>query len=213
MRVVCAIVLLSILTLSSAWYEPTWDSLDKRPLPAWYDEAKFGVFIHWGVFSVPAYGNPSEWFWYNWRTNKVKSCLDFIKDNYPPEFEYADFAPMFTAEMYDPNSWADLFKASGARWVHSSKDGLCTLDISRSVKSDYDNVIWSSLQTHCEGNPPMTGGFPSQKAVMWKHFHFVPSSCPLKTYNISYFVQYVVLYSTVIYREFTINMTHVKCPE
>lgn len=42
-------------------YEPSWDSLDARPLPAWFDEAKFGVFIHWGVFSVPSFG--SEWFW------------------------------------------------------------------------------------------------------------------------------------------------------
>lgn len=42
-------------------YEPTWGSLDSRPLPAWFDEAKFGIFIHWGVFSVPSFG--SEWFW------------------------------------------------------------------------------------------------------------------------------------------------------
>lgn len=45
-------------------YTPEWESLDKRPLPAWYDEAKFGIFIHWGVFSVPSFG--SEWFWINW---------------------------------------------------------------------------------------------------------------------------------------------------
>jgi len=50
-------------------YEPDWTSLDARPLPAWYDQAKFGVFIHWGVYSVPAFG--SEWFWMNWR-GKVK---------------------------------------------------------------------------------------------------------------------------------------------
>lgn len=48
-------------------YEPDWTSLDARPLPAWYDQAKFGVFIHWGVYSVPAFG--SEWFWMNWRGN------------------------------------------------------------------------------------------------------------------------------------------------
>lgn len=42
-------------------YDPTWESLDRRPLPAWFDQAKFGIFIHWGVFSVPSFG--SEWFW------------------------------------------------------------------------------------------------------------------------------------------------------
>lgn len=42
-------------------YDPTWESLDSRPLPSWFDQAKFGIFIHWGVFSVPSFG--SEWFW------------------------------------------------------------------------------------------------------------------------------------------------------
>lgn len=46
-------------------YAPTWSSLDSRTLPAWYDDAKLGIFIHWGVFSVPSFG--SEWFWNNWR--------------------------------------------------------------------------------------------------------------------------------------------------
>lgn len=46
---------------STPRYDPTWESLDSRPLPAWFDQAKFGIFIHWGVFSVPSFG--SEWFW------------------------------------------------------------------------------------------------------------------------------------------------------
>jgi alpha-L-fucosidase len=46
-------------------YTPDWPSLDSRPLPSWYDDAKFGIFVHWGVFSVPAYG--SEWFWWYWK--------------------------------------------------------------------------------------------------------------------------------------------------
>ena len=45
-------------------YEPTWNSLDSRPLPSWFDDDKIGIFIHWGVFSVPSFG--SEWFWTNW---------------------------------------------------------------------------------------------------------------------------------------------------
>ena len=100
-----------------AKYEPTWDSLDKRPLPAWYDEAKFGIFIHWGVWSVPSYGGEAAWFWYGLRTQKIKAYLDFMKNNYPPGYKYEDFAPMFTAELYNPYEWADIFKASGARWV------------------------------------------------------------------------------------------------
>jgi len=50
---------------SNMRYTSDWDSLDSRPLPLWYDDAKFGIFIHWGVFSVPSFG--SEWFWVNWK--------------------------------------------------------------------------------------------------------------------------------------------------
>lgn len=46
-------------------YEPTWSSIDTRPLPDWYDEAKIGIFLHWGVYSVPNRG--TEWFWYDWK--------------------------------------------------------------------------------------------------------------------------------------------------
>ena len=52
----------ALFLVASLAYEPTWDSVDSRPLPEWFDEAKLGIFIHWGVFSVPAFKN--EWYWY-----------------------------------------------------------------------------------------------------------------------------------------------------
>ncbi|CAG2109681.1 unnamed protein product [Medioppia subpectinata] len=96
-------------------YEPNWESLDNRPLPQWYDEAKVGIFIHWGVFSVPAFD--SEWFCYNWAAKKQKNVVDFMTRNYRPGFTYADFAKEFTAEFFDPDKWAQLFKDSGAKYV------------------------------------------------------------------------------------------------
>ena len=121
---------------SATRYKPTWDSLDKRPIPDWYDQAKVGIFIHWGVFSVPSFG--TEWFWsvfissqliyshntmsdntrvinnsinrHQWRTDKSKAFVDFMAHNYRTGFTYQDFAPMFTAEFYDPAQWADIFK-------------------------------------------------------------------------------------------------------
>lgn len=105
-------LLLSTVVCSATRYEPTWKSLDSRPLPGWYDDAKFGIFIHWGVFSVPSFG--SEWFWNYWKSGK-KAEVDFMKKNYPPGFTYADFASQFTAELYDPDHWADVFKAAGAK--------------------------------------------------------------------------------------------------
>ncbi|XP_049961897.1 alpha-L-fucosidase-like [Schistocerca serialis cubense] len=96
-------------------YEPTWDSLDSRPLPQWYDDAKLGIFIHWGVYAVPSFG--SEWFWSNWKGSNNQEYIDFMEKNYKPGFTYQDFASDFTAEFYDPEEWAELFQSSGAKYV------------------------------------------------------------------------------------------------
>ncbi|XP_029669407.1 alpha-L-fucosidase isoform X3 [Formica exsecta] len=97
-------------------FVPTWSSLDNRPLPSWYDEAKFGIFIHWGVFSVPSFG--SEWFWNNWKEEIASTKYhDFMRQRYPPNFTYQDFARDFTAEFFNASEWAELFKASGAKYV------------------------------------------------------------------------------------------------
>ncbi|XP_005607412.1 tissue alpha-L-fucosidase isoform X2 [Equus przewalskii] len=96
-------------------YTPDWPSLDSRPLPGWFDEAKFGVFLHWGVFSVPAWG--SEWFWWHWKGEGRPQYQRFMSDNYPPGFSYADFGPQFTTRFFHPDSWADLFQAAGAKYV------------------------------------------------------------------------------------------------
>ena len=107
-------ILLFSLSYGSAQYKPTWKSLDSRPLPSWYDEAKFGIFIHWGVYSVPSFG--SEWFWYRWKHQQIPSYVEFMKQNYPPNFEYADFGPMFKAEFFNPDTWAEILSKSGARY-------------------------------------------------------------------------------------------------
>ncbi|XP_054013327.1 alpha-L-fucosidase [Hylaeus anthracinus] len=97
-------------------YLPSWDSLDSRPLPTWYDNAKFGIFIHWGVFSVPSFG--SEWFWNNWKEEKGSTKYhDFMKQRYPPQFTYQDFAHEFTAEFFNATKWSELFQASGAKYI------------------------------------------------------------------------------------------------
>merc|ERR1719334_3023118 len=105
---------LGALLLTGAQYTPDWTSLDSRPLPKWYDEAKFGIFLHWGVFSVPSFH--SEWFWKYWKGGS-KGEVEFMKKNYPPDFTYADFAAQFHAELFNPDQWADIFKAAGAKYV------------------------------------------------------------------------------------------------
>jgi len=98
-----------------ARYTADWKSLDARPLPPWFDDVKFGVFIHWGVFSVPGFGHFSEWFWYWWRGAEKPEEVAFMRKNYPANFQYADFAPQFRAEFFDANSWAEIVEASGAK--------------------------------------------------------------------------------------------------
>ncbi|MCL4155950.1 UNVERIFIED_CONTAM: hypothetical protein GTU68_025428 [Idotea baltica] len=98
----------------SGEYKPNWKSLDSRPLPKWYDEAKVGIFLHWGVFSVPSFG--SEWFWKFWH-GQSPNYVDFMKRSFRPGFTYQDFGSLFTAEFFDPEEWADLFGAAGARYI------------------------------------------------------------------------------------------------
>jgi len=102
-------------------YEPNWASLDQRPTPGWYLDAKFGVFIHWGVYAVPAWGAPgqyAEWYWKNMSDrNPTNVWWQFHKQNYGENFDYKDFAPRFTAELYDAKQWADLFVRAGIKYV------------------------------------------------------------------------------------------------
>ena len=97
-------------------FEANWDSLRRYEIPAWYKEGKFGIFIHWGPYCVPAFGN--EWYP---RNMYIEGSPEFEHHvaTYGPhtEFGYKDFLPMFKAEQYDPAAWADLFKAAGARFV------------------------------------------------------------------------------------------------
>ena len=102
------------------------------PRPQWYLDAKFGIFIHWGVYSVPGWGASqqyAEWYWNNIANKKADNpWWQFHKRVYGENFEYKDFAPRFKAELFDPDRWADLFFRSGAKYVvPTSKhhEGFC----------------------------------------------------------------------------------------
>lgn len=113
--------LLAAWTTRAATYAPNWESLDRRPPPAWYLDAKFGIFIHWGVYAVPSWGAPkqySEWYWNHIADRKAGDpWWEFHRRVYGEKFAYADFAPQFKAELYDPAQWAELFARAGARYV------------------------------------------------------------------------------------------------
>lgn len=101
-------------------YLPTWESIDSRPIPHWYQTAKFGIFCHWGVYSVPAIH--SEWMWYNWKVSNSSDIIQYISKNYKPGITYADFAKDLTAEYFNATTFLDIVEASGARYfVFTSK--------------------------------------------------------------------------------------------
>lgn len=97
-------------------YQDNWESLSHRKIAPWYEAAKFGIFIHWGVYSVPAFGN--EWYPRNMYMKDSEEFKHHIETyGKHSEFGYKDFIPMFKAERFDAEEWAAVFKASGAKYV------------------------------------------------------------------------------------------------
>jgi len=97
-------------------YEPTWESLTKHPVPEWFKDAKFGIYAHWGVYCVPAYGN--EWYprrMYQRNGSVYKHHVETWGD--PSKFGYKDFIPMFKAEKFDAEAWAELYDQAGAKFA------------------------------------------------------------------------------------------------
>lgn len=96
-------------------YQDNWDSLAGRQMPSWMRNGKLGIFIHWGIFSVPSFG--SEWYSRNMYIQGSPEYEHHIKTYGPhSEFGYKDFIPMFKAEKFNPDEWAQLFKDAGAKY-------------------------------------------------------------------------------------------------
>jgi alpha-L-fucosidase len=144
MRKLIAVFLLVFMAFSaaptySADYEATWESLDQRPVAKWFEDSKFGIFIHWGPYAVPAYtpkGTYSEWY-QHWLQSKSlfgngkfkgTEVYDYHTKTYGDHFPYYKFGEQFKADLFDAQEWADLFKRAGAKYiVITSKhhDGYC----------------------------------------------------------------------------------------
>ena len=134
----CILVLILLVASNlMAQYQPVWESLDKRPTPGWWTDAKFGIFIHWGVYSVPAYApmDEVESVYAKYAEHYMARLLskNELFTNHHEEYfgnntSYHDFASQFEAEYFEPDAWADLIKASGAKYVvltSKHHDGFC----------------------------------------------------------------------------------------
>jgi alpha-L-fucosidase len=101
-------------------YQPTWDSVAKHAIPDWYKDGKFGISMHWGLYSVPAHG--SEWYDKNMYGDAATYAWHVQKFGPLDKFGYKDFIPLFTAKNFNADEWAALFKKSGAKYVMPSAE-------------------------------------------------------------------------------------------
>lgn len=119
------ILLFSMSFVQAQKYSADWASLNTRKMPSWFHQDKFGIFIHWGVYAVPSFSQVipdgySEWYWCNYNDStrhNYHAVREFHDKNYGKDFKYEQFAPMFRAELFDPEEWASIFKKSGAKYV------------------------------------------------------------------------------------------------
>ena len=97
-------------------FEPTWESLKRYSVPQWFMDGKLGIFIHWGVYSVPAFAN--EWYARNMYQQGSPEFKHHVETwGKHTDFGYKDFIPMFKAENFNADAWIELFKQAGARYV------------------------------------------------------------------------------------------------
>ena len=131
-------------------YEPNWNSIDGRPTPPWFQKAKFGIFIHWGLYSVPSWGKKgtyAEWYW-NTMHDRNGATWKFHERVYGKDFPYQQFAPRFRAELFNPDQWADLFARSGAKYVvltSKHHEGFC-LWPNKEASATW-GIPWNSVET------------------------------------------------------------------
>ena len=116
-------------------FQASWESLKQYRAPSWYQDGKFGIFIHWGVYSVPGFGN--EWYPRNMYLQGSPEFAHHV-ETYGPQsrFGYKDFIPRFKAEKFDPQHWAEVFQRAGARYVvpvAEHHDGFAMYDCSLSA--------------------------------------------------------------------------------
>ncbi len=128
-----ACFVLSSKLSAQAPYTATWESLDSHKMPAWYDDAKIGLSMHWGVYAVPAWAprdkeiSYAEWYG-NRMHDKDNPTVAYHKAKYGADFTYDQFIPQWKAEAYNPNEWAKFAKKMGAKYMFiTSKhhDGFC----------------------------------------------------------------------------------------
>jgi alpha-L-fucosidase len=117
-KILLPLALVASITAMAQPFQPEWSSLNTRPVPAWFRDAKFGIFIHWGVYAVPGYttkGGYAEWYQHGLETGD-SARKEYHRKRFG-NLTYYDLADQFKAELYNPDEWARLFEKSGAKYM------------------------------------------------------------------------------------------------
>ena len=145
-------------TINNGRYKASWQSLSGHKTPSWYYRAKLGIFIHWGIYSVPAYA--CEWY-PRWMYCPGAREYDYHKNDFgdPKFFGYKDFIPMFKGENFNADEWVKLFKAAGAKYVmpvceHHDGFAMYNSDLNRwnSAKMGPCHDVAGEIRKACEDN-------------------------------------------------------------
>jgi len=139
-------------TYGIAPYQPTYADIYRHESPPWFDDAKFGIFIHWGVYSVPGWGNVganetyAEWYWWSMNSGPGRKhrTFEYHNQTYGPGVVYDDFIQNFTASAYDPKEWVDLFADAGAKYfvqVAKHHDGYALFELPPSVSNRHSVAL------------------------------------------------------------------------
>ncbi|MBR5344298.1 MAG: alpha-L-fucosidase [Clostridia bacterium] len=154
-------------------YTDNWESLSQYHVPEWYMNLKFGIFIHWGVYSVPAFAN--EWYPRSMYCPGTREFEHHIQTYGPQkDFGYKDFIPLFKAEKFDPAAWADLFRQTGARYVipvAEHHDGFQMYKSELSHWNAYEmgphRDVLGELSAACRANGLQTGASTHRIEHFW----------------------------------------------
>ena len=145
-------------SVSAQQFQPTWDSIDKRPTPEWFTDAKFGIFIHWGVYSVPAYAPVipgklayAEWYW-NAMVERPEEpgpnaidagTWEYHQQHVRRRLPLPGLRAAVPRGLFDPDHWADVFQRSGARYVVLTS------------KHHEGFALWPSKEASADVGPPL----------------------------------------------------------
>ena len=148
-------------TIAAGPYKATEESFDAYQAPEWYADAKLGIFIHYGIFSVPGYSGIGCWYGHHMYEPK-EGAFKFHQEMFGPQdkFGYKDLAPHLTANRFDADEWVSLFKEAGARFVvpvSCFHDGFAMWDskltdwnaVKVGPKRDYDGLLAAAARRQC----------------------------------------------------------------